>query len=134
MSTHSMKDIEAEILAYLTERKWDGLRPGDLAKSVSIEAGELLELFQWDNPSLEEVKADPARLDEIKKELADVFIYCLDIAVLLELDTATVIREKLAYIKAKYPPELFANRDMTRDAGTEDTYLKIKQQYRANGA
>lgn len=128
-----MQDLEADILKYLQERKWDQLRPGDLAKSVSIEAGELLELFQWDNPSLEDTKADAERLARIKKELADVLIYCLDIAVLLDLDTAAIVREKLAYIREKYPAELFANRDLSKDAGTEDTYLNIKRSYRANG-
>lgn len=53
-----MKEQEDVIREYLVERGWDQLRPGDLAKSISIEAAELLELFQWTNPSLEEVKAD----------------------------------------------------------------------------
>lgn len=64
----NMKELEKEIREYLAERKWDQLRPGDLAKSIAIEAGELLEVFQWDNPSLAEVKGNPERLAEIKKE------------------------------------------------------------------
>ena len=128
-----MKDIEQEVRHYLTERKWDKLRPGDLAKSVAIEAGELLELFQWDNPTLEEVKANPEKLAAIKKELADVLIYCLDMSVLLELDTAAVIREKLEYVRRKYPPELFQAREEGQDAGTEDAYWKIKKEYRQKG-
>jgi dCTP diphosphatase len=125
-----MKDLEKEIKEYLVERKWDQLRPGDLAKSVSIEAGELLELFQWENPSLAEVKANEERMSKIKKELADVLIYCIDIAVLLELDTATIIREKLESIRKKYPAELFQTRQEDRDAGTEDIYWKIKNEHR----
>jgi len=128
-----MKDLEKEIKEYLTERKWDQLRPGDLAKSVSIEAGELLELFQWENPSLAEVKGNEERMNKIKKELADVLIYCIDIAVLLELDTATIIREKLESIRKKYPAELFQTRQEDRDPGTEDIYWKIKNEHRQKG-
>ena len=128
-----MKDLEKEILAYLAERKWDQLRPSDLAKSVAIEAGELLELFQWDNPSLAEVKGNPERLAEIKKELADVLLYCLDISVLLEFDTAAIVREKLEKAKKKYPAELFKDRPEGTDAGTEDIYWQIKKKHRQQG-
>ena len=125
-----MEDLEREIREYLKERKWDTLRPGDLAKSVSIEAGELLELFQWDNPTLEEVKRNPERVGEIKKELADVLLYCLDISVLLELDTLEIVRAKLEHVKKKYPAELFQSRAEGTDAGTEDVYWKIKREHR----
>ena len=128
-----MKEIENDIKTYLVERKWDTLRPGDLAKSVSIEAGELLEIFQWDNPTLASVKADEEKLERIRKELADVLIYCIDIAVLLELDTESLIREKLEHVKRKYPPELFQIRPEDREPGTEDVYLKIKKEYRMQG-
>ncbi len=128
-----MKDLEQEVRQYLTERKWDKLRPSDLAKSVSIEAGELLELFQWENPSLEDVKGNPEKLAAIKKELADVLIYCLDIAVLLELDTAALIREKLEYVRKKYPAEIFSTSHEGQDPGTEEAYWKVKKEYRQKG-
>jgi NTP pyrophosphatase (non-canonical NTP hydrolase) len=128
-----MKDLENEIREYLAERKWDKLRPGDLAKSVAIEAGELLELFQWDNPSLDEVRADPERLAEIRKELADVLLYCIDMAVLLDFDTAQIVKDKLAKAKQKYPAELFKDRADGTDAGTEDIYWQIKREHRQKG-
>ena len=126
-----MHELEQEIRTYLVERQWDHLRPGDLAKSISIEAAELLELFQWDNPSLEEVRANDARLTELKKELADVLIYCLDLSVSLGLDTETIIREKLARAKEKYPAEQFKARAEGQEPGTEDAYWQIKQQHRS---
>ncbi len=125
-----MKDLEHAIRTYLEERGWDRLRPGDLAKSISIEAGELLENFQWNNPSLEELKANPEKLKEVQKELADVLIYCLDLSVSLDLDTEQIIREKLEKAKAKYPPELFKNRTEGKDPGTEEVYWKIKKEHR----
>jgi len=123
-----IKDIERTILNYLRERKWDELKPGDLSKSVAIEAGELLELFQWENPTLADVKNNPEKIAAIKKELADVLIYCFDLAVLLELDVEEVIMEKLKYVMKKYPAELFQNR--VKEPGTEDIYWKIKKEYR----
>ncbi len=128
-----MKEIENEIRQYLSERKWDQLRPGDLSKSISIEAGELLEIFQWQNPELGEVKNNPDLVAKIRGELADVLIYCIDMAVLLELDTETLIKEKLEQVKKKYPAELFQTRAEDRAPGTEDIYLKIKREHRMKG-
>ena len=128
-----MKAQEDLVREYLVERGWDQLRPGDLAKSISIEAAELLELFQWTNPSLEEVKQDSEKLESIKKELADVLIYCLDMSVLLELDTAKIIEEKLQKIREKYPAETFKNREAGLEPGTEDAYWKIKRETRMRG-
>lgn len=128
-----MKEQEAAIREYLAERGWDQLRPGDLAKSISIEAAELLELFQWTNPSLAEVKEDSEKLEAIKKELADVLIYCLDMSVLLGLDTADIIKKKLEIVKEKYPAEMFKNRDAGKDAGSEDVYWQIKKEARMRG-
>ena len=128
-----MKELEDKIRTYLTERKWDSLRPSDLAKSISIEAGELLEIFQWENPSLVEVRQDEEKMALLKKELADVLIYCLDMSVLLEFDTEKIIRDKLAHAEKKYPAELFQTRDENQDAGTENMYWKIKKEYRQKG-
>jgi dCTP diphosphatase len=128
-----MKELEDNIREYLVERGWDQLRPGDLAKSISIEAAELLEHFQWTNPSLAEVKSDAQKVEAIKKELADVLIYCLDLSVLLELDTTDIIKEKLEKIRLKYPAHLFKDRDATKDAGSEDIYWKIKKEHRMKG-
>ncbi len=127
-----MKSLEKEIAKYLKERGWDKLRPGDLAKSISIESGELLELFQWYNPTLEEVRKDKEKLNAIKKELADVLIYCLDLSILLKLDTEKIVKEKLEHIKKKYPAHLMKKMN-GKDPGTEEIYWKIKKEYRKKG-
>ena len=82
-----MKQLEADIYNHLKERNWHNLRPSDLAKSIMIEGAELLELFQWENRALEEVRGDQEKVEAIKKELADVLLYCIEMSVLLELDT-----------------------------------------------
>lgn len=128
-----MKKYEGEIRQYLEERNWHNLRPGDLAKSISIESAELLELFQWTNPSLEEVKKDKEKMEHIKKELADVLTYCLDMSVLLEFDTGQIILDKLEKVKSKYPAHLFKGRDEDVEAGSEEIYWKIKKEHRMKG-
>src|SRR3989344_3947812 len=126
-----MKDLEKDIYKYLREREWHKLRPADLAKSIMIEGAELLELFQWENLPLDEVKKDKEKLTHIRKELADVFIYALDMSVLLGLDTKKIIREKLAHIARKYPAKLMkGNRGKEPGAGGDSEYSRIKKEHR----
>ncbi len=125
-----MKDLEAKIKKYLQDRGWDTLRPADLAKSIAIESGELLELFQWENLSLEEVKKNKEKVAIIKNELADVFIYCIDMAVLLGIDTEKTIREKLRIIEKKYPAKLMRKNAKKAGSGEDFEYWRIKKEYR----
>ena len=128
-----MKNIESEIYQYLVERGWDKLRPSDLAKSICIEAAELLEIFQWASLSIKETKQDSKRMEEIKKELADVFIYAFEMAVLLGIDTEKMIQEKLKQVKKKYPAELMRKNAKEGSGSANDPqYLKIKNSYRQN--
>ncbi len=126
-----MEKLEKKIYAFLKVRGWDDLRPSDLAKSIMIEGAELLELFQWENLSLKEVKNNKEKLEEIKKELADVLIYAIQMSVLLGLDTKKIIQDKLAHTDKKYPAHLMKNRH--KEAGTESNYWRIKKEYRKNG-
>jgi NTP pyrophosphatase (non-canonical NTP hydrolase) len=121
-----MKELEKEIALYLKERGWDTIAPSDIAKSITIEAAELLELFQWGNASIAETKSDAARMQKIQQELADIFIYCLDMAVLLDLDSKAIIREKLQLVKKKYPVALMKK----ANGKSHEHYLEIKKRYR----
>lgn len=126
-----MKELEKKILKHLKERRWDNLRPSDLAKSIMIEGAELLELFQWENPELEKVRKDKEKIESIKKELADVMIYAIEMSVLLGLDTEKIIRTKLAAAAKKYPAKLM--RESKDEPGTESAYWRIKREYRQKG-
>lgn len=126
-----MKELEKKIYEYLEERDWHHPLPADLAKSVMIEGAELLELFQWENLSLEDVKNNKEKIEEIKRELADVMIYALEMSVLLDLDTKDIILQKLDHISKKYPAQLM--KDRKKDQETVNEYLKIKKEYRRNG-
>ncbi len=128
-----MNDLEKRIKKYLAERGWNTLPPADVAKSIAIESGELLELFQWENLKLEEVKKDKQKVAAIEKELADVLIYCIDMAVLLNINTEKIIRAKLKHIEKKYPAKLMRKNVTEAGSGSDSTYWKIKQKYRKMG-
>src|SRR5664279_1312025 len=89
--------VTEQVAAFVAERDWAQFHtPENLAKSVSIEAAELLECFQWS------AEADPAR---VRDELADVLTYCLLLADKLGLDPDAIVLEKLAGTRGKYPVE-----------------------------
>ncbi|OGZ69867.1 MAG: hypothetical protein A3D44_03135 [Candidatus Staskawiczbacteria bacterium RIFCSPHIGHO2_02_FULL_42_22] len=126
-----MKELEKKIHQFLKVRKWDNLRPSDLAKSIMIEGAELLELFQWENLLLKDVKKNEEKLKEIKKELADVLIYAIQMSVLLGFDTQKIIYDKIAHVDKKYPAAVVKNR--FRDAKSNSNYWRIKKEYRKKG-
>jgi len=128
-----MKDFEGTIRTHLAERGWDTLRPSDVAKSIMIEGAELLEIFQWENKRPEEVKADEEQMARIRAELADVMIYCFDMAVILGIDVETMLREKLQKVGEKYPTNLFNKETTGAHPGAEDLYKNVKEEYRREG-
>lgn len=88
--------VRDALRAFAAEREWGQFHtPENLAKSVSIEAAELLECFQWGD----------ADLASAKDELADVLTYCMYLADRLGLDPDTIVMEKLAKTREKYPVE-----------------------------
>ncbi|MDO8566352.1 MAG: MazG-like family protein [Candidatus Moranbacteria bacterium] len=124
-----MKDLEKKIYKHLKDRGWDNLRPSDVAKSIMIEGAELLEIFQWENLELAEVKKNKEKMEAIKKELADVLIYCIEMSILLGFDTEKIIRTKLSLVQKKYPAKLM-KKNTSKEPGTESTYWRIKKAYR----
>jgi dCTP diphosphatase len=91
------QELLNELREFVHERDWAKFHtPSTLAKSISIEAAELLELYQW---------SDEAKPEAIAHELADVLTYCLLLADKLGLEPVKIIREKLEITKVKYPVE-----------------------------
>ena len=90
-----MDNLIKEIKEFNEERDWDQFHsPENLAKSISIEAGELLECFQWNNNFDQH---------EVEEELADVMIYCLMLSDKLGVKPEKIILDKLEKTKKKYP-------------------------------
>ena len=81
---------------FTIDRDWDQFHsPANLAKSISIEANELLECFQWSDTNYD--------LQDVKEELADVLVYCRNMLDKLGLDEDEIVNEKMAKNEAKYP-------------------------------
>lgn len=128
-----MKSTEKKIKDFMVERGWNNLPPDGLAKSISIEAGELLELFQWDPKTVKEIKADKELFNDVQMELADVLIYCLQLSVTLGLDAEKIIKTKLDLASKKYPAELLRKR-AEGDVYANSEYKKIKKAFREKNA
>ena len=95
-----------KINAFVNEREWEKYHtPKNLAISMSIEANELLEIFQWENPSFQEIKNDREKLRNVSHEIADILIYLLRFIYKLDLNLEKIVREKLRINEEKYPVE-----------------------------
>lgn len=91
------KSVLEHLREFVAERDWSQFHSSEnLAKSVSIEAAELLELFQWDS------EVDEARL---RDEIADVLTYCYLLADKHDLDPDEIVLQKLEQTKNKYPAD-----------------------------
>lgn len=90
-----MSDILNDIREFNRERDWEQFHtPENLAKSVSIEAGELLECFQW---------SGEYRKQDVEEEVADVMMYCLMLCDKTGIDPEEAMKKKLIRNREKYP-------------------------------
>ena len=84
------------IRKFTEDRDWDQFHtPANLAKSISIEANELLECFQWSDTEYD--------VTHVREELADVLVYCRNMLDKLDLDEDEIVNEKMSKNEAKYP-------------------------------
>lgn len=98
-----LEEIRQLIREFRDSRDWMQFHnPKNLACSISIEAAELLEHFQWKTPEESLIIAKEKRT-EISHEIADVTVYLIELADNLGIDLAQAIREKMALNAAKYP-------------------------------
>ncbi len=92
----SLEELTKEIKDFVDQRDWNQFHtPANLAKSISIEANELLECFQWDEVNY--------NMENVKEELADVINYCIQMATVLNLDIKDIVLTKLKKNALKYP-------------------------------
>jgi NTP pyrophosphatase (non-canonical NTP hydrolase) len=92
----TLEELKNEIETFVKERDWDQFHsPANIAKSISIESGELLECFQWDENHYDK--------QAVEEELADVVIYCIQMGIALNLNLKDVIEAKMAKNALKYP-------------------------------
>ena len=104
------KETIERIRKFSEDRDWDQFHsPANLAKSISIEANELLECFQWDEEHYD--------INEVKEELADVLVYCRNMLDKLNLDEDEIVNSKMDKNEAKYP--------VNKSTGKADKYNKL---------
>ena len=104
------KETIERIRNFTIDRDWDQFHsPANLAKSISIEANELLECFQWDEEHYD--------INEVKEELADVLVYCRNMLDKLGLDEDEIINAKMEQNEKKYP--------VNKAKGRADKYNKL---------
>lgn len=97
--------IAQRIRVFRDERDWKKFHnPKNLACSISIEAAELLEHFQWKTPEESYSHAEKKR-DELSEEIADVGIYLIALADILGIDLLAAVDRKLVINEKKYPVE-----------------------------
>ena len=90
------KDTIERIRKFTEDREWDQFHsPANLAKSIVIEAAELLECFQWSDEEYD--------LQHVKEELADVMVYCQNLLDKLGVDADEIINMKMTQNEVKYP-------------------------------
>ena len=93
-----MQKTLERIKKFRDDREWKQFHtPSNLAKAISIESGELLEEFLWDN--------DNFNLQNVKEELADVMIYCIHMANALDVNIEDILNMKMDKNEMKYPIE-----------------------------
>lgn len=98
-NNHMDKKLYDRIMKFRDDRDWSQFHTGEnLAKSICIEAAELLEVYQWDHTE--------KSLDKVKEELADVFLYATLMADHYHLNIEEIMLEKLKKNEEKYPAEI----------------------------
>ena len=102
------EDTIARIRRFTEDRDWQQFHtPANLAKSIAIEAGELLECFQWSETEYD--------VEHVKEELADVMVYCRNLLDELGLDEDEIVNAKMDKNEAKYPVEKARGRNTKYD-------------------
>ncbi|MFQ5461458.1 MAG: nucleotide pyrophosphohydrolase [Phycisphaerae bacterium] len=111
-SNTTVETLKNLVEAFVDERDWHPFHdPKNLSMSIAIEAGELMEHFQWlRSEELPAVRQDPEKMAEIEEELADIAAYVLSFATTMKIDLASALRDKMRKNALKYPAGEFRGR------------------------
>jgi NTP pyrophosphatase (non-canonical NTP hydrolase) len=123
MKKESLDGITKKVLSFNKKRGWKPVA-GDLAKSVVIEAAELLEKFQWDETNKSKKDKLLKNLEEVGEEAADVFIYLVEFCNEIGINLNQAIEDKLRKNNIKYPATEFKGKHNNK------FYMEQKKKYR----
>lgn len=109
-SHQTISFLKKEVEKFVKERKWNKYHTlKELAQAISIESTELLELFLFKNLALDEILNDSDLISKISEEFADIFIYLLSFANVINLDISYAFQKKIEKNRKKYPLSEFSN-------------------------
>ncbi|NOQ52946.1 MAG: nucleotide pyrophosphohydrolase [Desulfuromonadaceae bacterium] len=118
----TLQDLKAQMAVFVRERDWEQFHsPKNLSMSIAIEAAEMMEHFQWLTVEQSRQLDDVARA-EIGEELADILIYSLSMANILQLDLTATVLAKMEKNRRKYPA------DKVRGKAHKYTYYQTKDE------
>ena len=120
---NKIEELITKIAAFNSARGWTPAS-SDIAKSIVIEAAELLEHFQWDESGKKIKGMQPKDWKEIEEEVADVFWYLTTFCQSANIDLAKVVKKKMARNEKKFPEEKFKGKHNDR------FYKDQKRKYR----
>lgn len=105
----SIWQLKARVQKFVDDRDWQKYhKPKNLAMSIAIEASELMELFQWvDENEIDAITKNHEKLTSLEEELADIMVYCLSLANVINIDISRAIIKKIDKNERKYPAEQF---------------------------
>ena len=97
--------LKDAIRRFVAERQWEKYHnPKNLAISIGVESGELMEVFQWISPdTAKQIKKTSKRGEKVAEELSDVITYCLMLGMALDIDITTAVLTKIEKNSTKYP-------------------------------
>lgn len=109
--TTTLAELRNVVHTFVSERNWQQFHsPKNLSMALSIEAAELMEHFQWLTPEESRKLEDPAKLAEVRDEVADVLCYTLAIANELDIDVTEALLAKMVKNRRKYPVDEYRGR------------------------
>ena len=115
------EDVIDRVMTHVRARKWDKTNTSrGLAISISLEASELLEYYQWNEENF-------GSKDDLASEVADILIYLIQFADKNEIDILPEVLKKLEKTAKKYPLEIF---DIEDEAERDRAWLEAKRKYK----
>ena len=118
-----LQEIKDVVRQFVTERDWSQFHsPKNLSMALSVEASELMEIFQWVETDISRDVDAMGQRKQVEEELADIFCYTLAIANELDIDLASAFQQKMIKNRQKYPAETFKG-----VYGKDDPKLKASQ-------
>lgn len=122
----TIKKLRDAVTRFRDARGWRERNNGkNLAVSLVLEASELLEHFQWDDATEEEIKANRKKMEDIAYEMADCFVYLFAFSERMGIDISSSVLKKLKLTEKKYPLTHFNKKHQD-----VEYYYQVKKKYR----